>query len=193
MKLIVGLGNPGRRYEKTRHNVGFKVATALAEGTDIELNTEAFDSFIGRGQILGEEAMIALPQVYMNRSGEAVARIIARKKIKLNDNLVICDDADLPLGVIRIRARGSSAGHKGLNSIIENLETSEFARLRVGIGRRTEGSDLSGYVLSKFDKDEAKALDSAIERAVECCKVWVKDGTERAANIFNATSRKDRI
>ena len=191
MKVIIGLGNPGKRYEKTRHNVGFMVASALARSHGIRLNTKAFNSLIGRGRILGEEVAIALPQAYMNRSGEAVKAILSRRKTGLCDLLVICDDVNLSLGITRIRADGSAGGHNGLASIIEHLGSGDFARLRVGIGKEAEGAGLSGYVLSTFKKAEETILDEAVETSVDCCETWLKGGVERAATQFNLKNRKE--
>lgn len=191
MKIIVGLGNPGRRYGKTRHNVGFMVASVLADRHGIRLNTKAFNSLIGRGKILGEEIAIALPQTYMNGSGEAVKAILSRKKTGFCDLLVICDDVNLSLGIIRIRADGSAGGHNGLTSIIEYLGSSDFARLRIGIGKDTGSANLSGYVLSTFKKTEEAILDEVMETSADCCERWVKDGVECAANQFNLKNRKE--
>ena len=191
MKVIVGLGNPGKRYEKTRHNVGFMVASVLAARHGIRLNTKAFNSLIGRGRILGEEVAIALPQTYMNRSGEAVRAILSRRKTELFDLLVICDDVNLSLGITRIRADGSAGGHNGLVSIIEHLGSCDFARLRVGIGKDTENAGLSGYVLSTFKKAEEAILDEAVETSVDCCETWLKGGVEFAATQFNLKNRKE--
>jgi len=191
MKLIVGLGNPGRRYELTRHNIGFKVVRVLADRWKIKLNSKAFQSLIGKGKIYGEEVIVALPQNFMNNSGEAVAALRIRKKAHLKDLLVICDDVNLSLGIIRIRARGSSGGHRGLDSIIEHLDTKEFTRLRIGIEKKGLKEGLSGYVLSPFNKDEVKILDEAVESAVKCSEIWVRQGTERAAHRFNVKNRKD--
>lgn len=191
MKFIVGLGNPGRRYEKTRHNVGFMAASALADKYGIRLSGKAFDSLIGKGKILGEEVAIALPQIYMNRSGQAVRSLLSRRKAGLGDLLVICDDVNLSLGVVRIKAEGSSGGHNGLSSIIEHLGSGGFARLRIGIGREAESAGLSGYVLSPFFKNEGKTLQEAIAASVGCCETWVRDGVERAANSFNTKNRKE--
>lgn len=191
MKLIIGLGNPGRKYEDTRHNIGFKVARALADKYNIRLNAKAFNSLIGKGRIFSEDIIMALPQTYMNRSGEAVGMMFARKKMKPEDLLVICDDANLEFGIIRIRAGGSSGGHNGLASIIENLDSGDFARLRIGIGKDTDSPELSGYVLSPFKRNEAKTLEGVIGSAVECCEEWIKEGAERAANRFNLKNRKD--
>jgi PTH1 family peptidyl-tRNA hydrolase len=192
MKLIVGLGNPGTKYERTRHNVGFMVASALADKHGIRLGSKAYDSFVGKGRICGEEVAVALPQTYMNRSGQAVRALSSRRKVEPAEILVVCDDVNLDLGIIRIRAEGTAGGHNGLASIIEHLESRDFARLRVGISRREgAGAQLSGYVLSPFVKSEVETLECAIEKAVECCETWVKDGAERAANLFNAKNRKE--
>ncbi|MDD5424605.1 MAG: aminoacyl-tRNA hydrolase [Candidatus Omnitrophica bacterium] len=190
MKLIVGLGNPGTKYERTRHNVGFMVASALADKHGIRLSSKAYDSLVGKGKVCGEEVAIALPQTYMNRSGQAVTSLSSRRKVEPAEILVICDDVNLELGIIRIRAEGSAGGHNGLASIIEHLGSCDFARLRIGISR-SGGPALSGYVLSPFTKSETETLECAIEKAVECCETWVKDGAERAANLFNAKNRKE--
>jgi len=191
MKLIIGLGNPGRKYEKTRHNVGFMVASALADKHGIRLKTKAFNSIIGKGRILGEEVVVMLPQTYMNRSGEAARAILSRKKVELKDLLVVCDDVNLSLGIIRIRADGSAGGHNGLASLIEYLGNGDFARLRIGIGKEAESARLSGYVLSTFRRGEEAVLDEAIGISVDCCETWLKGGVERAANQFNLKNRKE--
>lgn len=191
MKLIVGLGNPGKKYEDTRHNIGFKVACALADKYNIRLGTKAFNSLIGKGRIFSEGVIIALPQAYMNRSGEAVGMMRARKKTVPADILVICDDVNLELGIIRIRAGGSAGGHKGLASIIERLGSGDFTRLRVGIGKERQGSELSGYVLAPFKRNEAGLLGDVIKSALECCEAWIKEGAQSAANRFNSRNRKD--
>jgi len=191
LKLVVGLGNPGRKYENTRHNVGFKIAVALADRHGIRINTKAFNSLIGKGKISGEEIVIALPQTYMNRSGEAVKAIFSRRKTELKDILVVCDDVNLSLGIIRIRAQGSSGGHNGLVSIIEHLGSGDFARLRIGIGKEIETAGLSGYVLSAFSKNEKIILDEVVETCVDCCETWIRCGAECAANKFNLKNRKE--
>ena len=169
------------------------VASALAASHGIRLNSKAFNSLIGRGKILGEEVVIALPQTYMNRSGQAVKAILSRKKTGLEDLLVICDDVNLSLGIIRIRAEGSAGGHNGLASIIEHLGSGDFARLRAGIGKDTGNTDLSGYVLSTFKKAEEAILDEVVETSVDCCETWLKGGVERAATQFNLKNGKEGI
>lgn len=191
MKLILGLGNPGKRYEATRHNIGFVVVSALADRWKIKLNSKVFKSFIGKGKFFKEEIIIALPQCYMNNSGEAVAPLLSRKKVKLKDLLVICDDVNLSLGIMRIRAKGSSGGHKGLESIIGRLGTGEFSRLRIGIGEKGLKGNLSDYVLLPFDKKEKQILGEVVNSAVSCCEIWIREDTERAAHYFNVKNRKD--
>lgn len=149
MKLIVGLGNPGKKYERTRHNVGFLVADALAKVTD------------------DPRIIILKPDAYMNRSGEAVSKAMQFRKIPLNNLFVISDDADLPFGEVRVREKGSSGGHKGLQSIIDTLGTNAFTRVRVGIGRPDNPNiPLEDWVLSTWTKDEEKNLPDIIEKAV---------------------------
>ncbi len=196
MKLIVGLGNPGGKYEATRHNVGFMVAETLAAKHGIRLRTRAYDSIAGKGRIAGEDVAIILPQTYMNRSGQAVKAFSARNKVMPGEILVVCDDVNLSLGVIRLRRTGSAGGHNGLASIIESLGSADFVRLRVGIGRKDSGREvggpqLSGYVLSVFSKKEAEELECIVETAAECCETWIRNGAERAANLFNAKNRKE--
>lgn len=191
MKLIVGLGNPGKRYEATRHNIGFVVVSALAEKWKIKLNSKVFKSFVGKGKFFKEDVIIALPQCYMNNSGEVVAPLLSRKKVKLKDLLVICDDVNLSLGIMRIRAKGSSGGHKGLESIIGRLGTGEFSRLRIGIGEKGLKGNLSDYVLLPFDKNEKQILGEVVNSAVSCCEIWIREDTERAAHYFNVKNRKD--
>lgn len=191
MKLIVGLGNPGKRYEATRHNIGFVVVSALADKWKIKLNSKVFKSFIGKGKFFKEDVIIALPQCYMNNSGEVVAPLLSRKKVKLKDLLVICDDVNLSLGIMRIRAKGSSGGHKGLESIIGRLGTGEFSRLRIGIGEKGLKGNLSDYVLLPFDKNEKQILGEVVNSAVSCCEIWIREDTERAAHYFNVKNRKD--
>lgn len=191
MKLIVGLGNPGREYETTRHNIGFKVASTLAAKCGIKLNSKAFKSLIGKGRIFGRDIIIALPQTHMNNSGEAVKALLSRKRVDLKNLLVICDDVNLSLGVIRIRPKGSSGGHRGLESVIEHLGSEEFSRLRLGIGKEGLRTDLSDYVLSPFNKTETITLGAVVESAISCCEAWIKEGAGHAAHRFNVRDRKD--
>ena len=155
MKLIVGLGNPGRQYERTRHNLGFMVADLLASRWSISLAIKGSGAF-GRGSIAGQPAGLLKPMTYMNRSGQAVLEVVQFYKLPLSDLLVISDDLDLPVGRVRMRAKGSAGGHKGLGDIIQRLGSDEFARIRIGIGRPDRG-DAVDYVLSPFRPDEQRA------------------------------------
>jgi len=183
VKLIVGLGNPGEKYTLTRHNIGANAAGKLAKKYRISLRRQRYMSHFGEGKIEGEDVKVILPLTYMNLSGQAVSSIARDKKIDLSDILVICDDADLKLGSIRIRARGSSGGHRGLRSIIEVLGSESFPRLRVGIGK--EG-DLRDHVLSPFGKDELKKVGEAEEGAIEAVLCWLTKGIEKAMSSCNA-------
>lgn len=188
MKLIVGLGNPGRRYRSTRHNVGADVVARVARRAGIALDEEDGFSIVGRGEIGGVRVLLARPQTYVNVSGEAVRDLRRRHRLRAEDVYLVVDDLDLPLGRIRIRAKGSAGGHNGLRSIIEALGTTEFPRLRVGIGRPPEGTDPAEYVLTRFTPAEQEALDAALERAAEALETAVGEGVQIAMNRYNARS-----
>lgn len=186
MKLIVGLGNPGKEYIDTRHNIGFTVIDVLSKEYGIKLKGEAgLYSLVAKGKIEGNDIVLAKPLTFMNLSGVAVKALIKRYKLDLADLLVVCDDMDLELGRLKIRPQGSSAGQKGVGSIIEYLETDNFTRLRIGIGRPGGNIDPSRYVLSPFNKKEKQNSQEAIEKACQCCQAWITDGTAKAMNIFN--------
>lgn len=186
MKLIVGLGNPGLRYSQSRHNVGFLVIKSLARDHKIALKKDKYNSALsGRGKIEGEDVILALPLTFMNLSGSAVAGLAKKYKVAFGDILVVCDDLDLDLGRIKVRPLGSSGGHRGLKSIIENLADQGFARLRVGIGRPPEGRDAADYVLSSFTRKEKPDLKNALEKVADCIEMWLKDGMEKSMNTYN--------
>ncbi|MDP3789374.1 MAG: aminoacyl-tRNA hydrolase [Candidatus Omnitrophota bacterium] len=190
MKLIVGLGNPGEEYKHTRHNIGAKVARILADLNRISLRRRRYSSHFGEGKIHSGEVIIILPLTYMNLSGEAVSAVMNDKEILPSDLLVVCDDADLALGEIRIRPSGSDGGHRGLRSIIAELGNSSFNRLRIGIGRAkgepTSGGSLKDHVLRPFSKEEAVVVREMEERAAEAVSYWLKNGTDKAMNKYNA-------
>lgn len=186
MKLIVGLGNPGRRYRGTRHNVGALVLARLAERAGIRVNEDEGFAEVGRGTIGGYRVLLARPHTYMNVSGEAVRDLRRRHRLRPEDILVIVDDIDLPLGRLRLRAGGSAGGHNGLRSVIEALGTTAFPRLRVGIGRPPDGVDPADYVLTRFTADEEQVLQGAVERAADAVTVAMTDGLPAAMNRFNA-------
>ena len=188
MKVIVGLGNSGLRFEFSRHNLGFLVVEKLAQAKNIRITKRAYECLFGEGIIESQEVLIAKPLTFVNLSGVAASAIFRQRKIHLEDLLIVCDDINLPLGKIRIRPKGSDGGHKGLRSIITALGSSGFARLRVGISTpkpRSGKYQLSKFVLQKFSKREVKIIDNAIEEAVDCCKVWATEGIESAMNRFN--------
>ena len=187
MKLIVGLGNPGRQYGETRHNVGFKVLDDLARRHRLEFAPGQADAWTAKlreqwGQTL---AVLAKPSTFMNLSGRAVAGLRGFYKIEIPDVLVIADDVNLPLGRLRARMRGSDGGHNGLRSVVEQLGTNEFARLRVGVGRGDERRDLADHVLAGFEPGELADIDRAIGRAADAAEMFVTDGIVKVMNAFN--------
>ena len=185
--LIVGLGNPGVEYARTRHNVGFMAVEKLAEkrrmGCKLE---ERFQARTARADVEGKRLWVCLPETYMNASGTAVRAVIDYFNVPVNHLLVVVDDADLPLGQIRLRGEGSSGGHHGLESIEQYLGTRSYARLRIGIGREPNGiRQITGHVLGKFRPDEAKLLRAILERVVSQIECWLTAGLQKAMNQFN--------
>jgi len=185
MIAIFGLGNPGREYEMTRHNVGFMVLDAIARKIGIDFKPGAGDYLIGPGRYSGREILLVKPLTYMNNSGIAVKDVVERFKVELRDVFVICDDLNLPLGIIRIRQKGSDGGHNGLYSIIYHLRTIEFPRLRCGIGNPEKMKDMVEFVLSRFEDDEIEILNEMIVRAVDATLCFVSEGILVAMNRFN--------
>lgn len=183
MKLIVGLGNPGKKYEHTRHNMGFDTIDLFSELAKIDIDKEAFKGLVGRGKVFDEDIYLLKPQTYMNLSGESVREIVSYFKIPTQDIIVIYDDLDLEPGKIRLRLSGSSGGHKGIQNIIENLGTEEIKRIRIGIGKPT--FDTIDYVLGKPLKEERPLIDDAINNAVEALKEILKHSFDSAMNKFN--------
>ena len=187
-KLVVGLGNPGKEYVGTRHNVGFEVVEQLAAKLDCSLRKKLrFAAQVGEVTLDTGKIMLATPQTFMNRSGAAVATLIKWTKAMPAEVLVIVDDADLPLGQLRLRLAGGSGGHNGLRSIIEALGGDEgFARLRIGIGRTSPvGADITGHVLGRFSAAERREVDAIVTTAVEAVECCLRDGFAVAMNRFN--------
>jgi len=181
MYVIVGLGNPGNRYRYTRHNIGFMVLEKLARDFEINLKQKSFDALWGKGKINGADVLLAMPQTYMNLSGTAVRQLVAFFKADINNLIVFHDDLDLPFGTIRLKTGGGNAGHKGLASITENLGSSDFMRVRIGIGRPSDKSRIEGYVLEPFKSDEELSmLPKIIQAASEASAEIVLSGTEKA-------------
>jgi len=182
MKLIVGLGNPGLRYKNTRHNVGFLIVNEISRKFNIAIKKRKYKGLLGRGSIKSEKVNLFMPQTYMNRSGEAIREAVKKEKIEFEDIFVIYDDIDLKLGLMRLKKKGSSGGHKGLGSVIESLGTTEIPRLRIGIGK---GIDVVDFVLSPFDSGEKPVLKGVIKEAVACAATWVEAGPDKAMTRFN--------
>jgi PTH1 family peptidyl-tRNA hydrolase len=184
MKVIVGLGNLGRDYEGTRHNVGFELVDALANAHGIKVDYRAHKSLIGRGTVADEKVLLVKPQTFMNLSGEAVSALLQREVIALHDLLIVSDDINLPVGRIRLRAKGSSGGQNGLKSIAAHLGTQEFARLRIGVGEPPPGLQIE-WVLGKFSRADRKEIDETLITAMGAVEVWLKEDIEAAMCRFN--------
>jgi len=186
MKLIVGLGNPGKEYKLTRHNMGFMVVEQLAEECGVKFRKHRrFKGMAGEGMIGEEKITLLMPQTFMNLSGHSVRSIINWLKIELDNILLVVDDVALPFGAIRIRPKGSGTGHKGMRSVIDCLGTGDFPRMRIGIMGRSQIKDCSRYVLDSFTKKEKKALPEILNRSSQACESWLKEGIGRAMNKFN--------
>lgn len=186
MKLIVGLGNPGKEYKLTRHNTGFMVVEELARLNNIKVRAKRrFKALTGEGLIAGEDCYLFMPQTFMNLSGRSVRSIVNWLKIDLGKTLLIVDDIALPFGDIRIRSKGSDAGHKGIRSVIDCLGTSEFPRMRIGVLGRKIIRDYSGYVLDRFTRKEQKALPGILKQALSACECWAREGVDTAMNRYN--------
>lgn len=184
--LIVGLGNPGKKYEGTRHNAGFMVLEALAEKMNVKINRVKFKSFCGECIIGGRRVLLMMPQTYMNSSGEAVSEAMRFYKLQPEQVCVIFDDITLPVGKIRIRRKGSDGGQRGMRSIIMLTGSENFPRVRVGIGEKPHPDyDLSDWVLSKFSKEEAEKLLVAVNQAAEAACIIVQGDIDRAMNLFS--------
>jgi peptidyl-tRNA hydrolase, PTH1 family len=183
--LIVGLGNPGREYKDTRHNIGFLTIDAMACVLGVKLTKVQNKAIIGIGKINGSRVVLAKPQTYMNLSGQAVVGLMNFYKVPKENLIVIHDDIDLPFGTIRIRPKGGSAGQRGLGSTIDKLGSQDFARMRLGVGRPPGQMDPKDYVLQRFSKDEAEFLRVFLEKGCEAVKEFVQNGLEAAMNKYN--------
>ncbi len=186
MKIIVGLGNPGRKYENTRHNAGFMAVDELARSLRFALSQEKYHALVGKGKMDDEDALVAKPQTFMNESGRSVGAILRYTYAKPADLIVVHDDLDLPLGTVRIKSGGGHGGHNGLRSIIEHIGSADFIRVRVGIGRPEPGRDTADYVLGSFRPDERERAAEAISRAADAVSAVVTDGIVKATNKFNS-------
>ena len=197
MYLIVGLGNPGNRYRATRHNIGFMVLEKLATKLEVDLRQKSFNALWGKGKITNKNVILAMPQTYMNLSGNAVRQLHAFFKTEISNLIVIHDDLDLSFGSVRLKTGGGNAGHKGLASIEENLGSSEFMRIRLGIGKPVDKSRIEGYVLEPFGKEELSVLPEIIQWAADAATEIVSSGMQTAIgnyqtkNISNFFKKED--
>jgi peptidyl-tRNA hydrolase, PTH1 family len=183
MKVVVGLGNPGRQYAGTRHNVGFAVLDALAAGPGVAAFRSRFQAQVAEANEGGRPVLLVKPETFMNLSGQAVRQAVDFYKVPLDDLLVVCDDFALPLGKLRVRAAGTHGGHNGLRSLQEHLGTTAYARLRVGVGGPRE--DAIDHVLGRFRPGERPVIEEAVQRAVQAVLVWVSEGVAACMNRFN--------
>jgi peptidyl-tRNA hydrolase, PTH1 family len=185
MKLIVGLGNPGKQYENTRHNIGFEVIDELANQLDIPLNQSKFKGLFGIGFYKGEKVVLLKPLTYMNLSGESIRAIMDYYQIEVEDFVVIYDDLDLPVGKIRLRQKGSAGGHNGIKSTVAHLGTQEFNRIRIGIDRPRNGMKVPDYVLGRFSEEDIPLTREAVKKSAEACKTWLEKAFLQVMNEFN--------
>lgn len=184
MFLIVGLGNPGKEYEHTRHNVGFDIIDLISEKYNIDVNRKKFKGMYGDGKINGEKVLLLKPTTYMNLSGESVREIIEFYKIPNENIIVIYDDISLEVGRLRIREKGSAGGHNGIKSIISNLGSEVFPRIKVGVGQPSK-EELVSFVLGKFSKEDREKLEKTFKAAIDAVGAIIKEGTVEAMNKYN--------
>lgn len=186
MYIIVGLGNPGRKYENTRHNVGFSAVDVIAEKNHITMGEEKFKAIIGKGMIAGEKVVLVKPQTFMNLSGESVRLVKDYFKIdETKELIVLYDDINLAPGQLRIRTKGSAGGHNGIKNIILHLGHERFLRVKIGVGEKPAGYDLADYVLGHFDKEERTVMEESFEKTAQAVQLMMTDGAEKAMNRFN--------
>ena len=190
MYLIAGLGNPTKKYEGTRHNVGFETVDIIADSQGIALSSNKHKAVYGQGFIGGEKVILAKPQTFMNLSGEAIRALVDFYKIEPDHVLIISDDIDLPLGQLRIRQKGSAGGHNGLKNIIAHLGSQDFPRIKIGIGSKPEGWDLADYVLSKYSKEDRAVMTNAQKDAAEAAALIVSGRVSEAMNRYNTKKQK---
>lgn len=185
MYIIIGLGNPGKKYEHTRHNAGFDAIDKLAEKYNIKMDKLKHKALIGEGRIGTEKVVLVKPQTYMNLSGESIVSICQFYKTEFDKVIVMYDDIDLDVGKLRIRKKGSAGSHNGMKSIIKCIGTQEFPRIRIGVSKPPEGWDLADFVLSRFPKEQQGDLEESFERAVLTVEEIIDSGIESAMNKYN--------
>jgi peptidyl-tRNA hydrolase, PTH1 family len=185
MKIIVGLGNPGKQYEKTRHNVGFEVIDELSKKWSISLDQAKHKGIYGVGMVRGEKVLLLKPLTYMNLSGESISAVMHFFKVEIADVVIIYDDLDLPPGRIRLRQKGSAGGHNGIKSSIAHLGTQEFNRIRIGIGRPIGRIPVPDYVLGRFSSEEWDQVRAMIEKSADACETWLEKPFVQVMNEYN--------
>ncbi len=191
--MVVGLGNPGSEYAENRHNVGYKAVMAFAEHCSIRFRRKrSLKSYVGVGEVAGKRVVAVLPTTFMNRSGEAVASAVGFYGVHPKDVLVVVDDVNLPLGRLRLRSKGSDGGHNGLKSVIGWLGTTDFPRLRIGVGKEESGS-MTDFVLGDFSEEEKQIVREAIERAAEAVDDFIAEGVAGAMNKYNRVLEPDEV
>lgn len=185
MVIIAGLGNPDKKYQNTRHNAGFDAIDCLADRYSVSVSTKKHRALVGKGVIGGVPVLLMKPQTYMNLSGESVRDAADYYNVPPEKIIVLCDDVNLDLGVLRIRKSGSAGGHNGLKNIIQTLGSQDFQRIRIGVGKQPPEMDLISFVLSHFTREEREEMDNACRRAAEAAVIMITDGTDEAMNRCN--------
>ncbi len=185
MYIIVGLGNPGKRYEDTRHNIGFKTIDALADKLNIKVNKIKFKGLVGEGRIAGEKVILLKPHTFMNNSGESVVEILNFYKLKPENLLVVVDDIDIEFAQLKIKKNGSAGTHNGLKSIVNLIGSKDFARFKIGVGKKHPNEDLASFVLSNFPSRDKKHIEDAVDACSESIIKTVTDGIDVAMNFYN--------
>lgn len=194
MFAIIGLGNPGKEYENTRHNAGFNSVDAIAKKYGIDISKNEFKSKVGQGFIDGQKVILVKPQTYMNNSGEAVREVVDFYKLdSTSEIMIIYDDISLDVGMIRVRDKGSAGGHNGIKSIIAHLGSEVFLRIRVGVGDKGENGDLVKHVLGTFKGDDETTIKESYEKAVDAATLILNDNLEKAMNIYNKKVPKKSV
>lgn len=191
MKVIVGLGNPGKEYENTKHNIGFLTLDRLSERLGISIKQIKHKALTGEGFVKGHKLMLVKPQTYMNLSGQCVREVMQYYKVEPENLIVIYDDLDIPIGTLRLRAKGSAGTHNGMKSIIYDIQEDGFPRVRVGIGGEHKGN-LANYVISGFRKEDINTVETAVEKAADAVECWIDEGINAAMNKFNKKKEKKK-
>lgn len=190
MYIIAGLGNPGNKYEDTKHNMGFHAIDNLADKLNVKVNRIKFKGLVGETRIAGEKVMLLKPQTYMNKSGESIREIVNFYKVPPENLIIIVDDIDIGFGALKIKKRGSAGTHNGLKSIIYQIQSDEFPRIKIGVGSQAKGEDLADFVLSGFSKKDGKIIEDTIEQAALAAIEIVKNGVDSAMNKYNRKGEK---